>query len=415
LGGSILLHDSALCFEAYDKGIDGIRETITWKDVYASLLETNKHFTEDELKFEADFASLRHLHAQQAEKLVEKKWVDPDTEESIYLIENASLRKHLGQLIGQIAASHHWDIEKVGNAFFTQVNSPNPFPREWRIDPLKIACLLRCADAAHIDNERAPDFLYALIKRKGISFSHWQAQNRLARVDIDQADTSLSTILFTTTRNFRETESESWWIAFDAISLVDKEIKASNALMESLRHNQLLAFKVKRVKGVEAPEIMAKYIRVEGWTPYSAKLHVGNIERLIENLGGTKLYGKEDALFFAVRELIQNSRDAVQARKVLETGFSGRIKVDVTYDRSDTWVIIEDNGVGMSERVLTESLLNFGTSFWYSSLVQTEFPGLRSSKFKSVGQFGIGFYSAFMVADEVQVTTRLWREGLTTF
>ncbi|QHT68273.1 ATP-binding protein [Rhodocytophaga rosea] len=409
LGGAILLHDSALCFEAYDNGIEGVRETTTWKDAYTALLDSKRNILDTELKAEADFASLRHLHASQAEVLTEKKWTDPDTQQAVYLIENATLRKHLGPLIGQIAASHHWDIEKVANVLPEQVNSLSGFPRDWRIDPVKIACLLRCADAAHIDNERAPDFLHALLKRKGISFNHWQAQNRLACVDLDQSDPNQNTILFTSTRSFKESESESWWVAFDAIVLVDKEIRACNALLENKNKS---SFQVKRVKGVESPELMAKFIKVDGWTPCTAEIHVGNIEKLIQNLGGEKLYGAGvDILEITIRELIQNARDAIKAREVIETCFNGKITVKILQEKEETWLIVEDNGVGMTERVLTGPFLDFGTSFWTSSLVQSEFPGLRSSKFKAVGQFGIGFYSVFMVAEEVYVTTKPWKDG----
>jgi hypothetical protein len=131
-------------------------------------------------------------------------------------------------LIGQISASHHWDIDEINSNLPNQLNALSTFPREWRIDPIKIACLLRCADAAHIDNERAPDFLHALMKRRGLSYTHWQAQNKLACVDLDQSDSNGSTLLFTSTRNFTESESDAWWVSYDATCMIDREIRASN-------------------------------------------------------------------------------------------------------------------------------------------------------------------------------------------
>jgi hypothetical protein len=65
----------------------------------------------------------------------------------------------------------------------------------------------------------------------------------------------------------------------------------------------------------------------------------------------------------------------------------------------------------MSERVLTGPLLDLGTSFWSSSLVETEFPGLRGSRFHPSGRYGIGFYAVFMIADVVQVTSKRFDEG----
>ncbi len=71
-----------------------------------------------------------------------------------------------------------------------------------------------------------------------------------------------------------------------------------------------------------------------------------------------------------------------------------------------------DNGLGMSHRVMAGPLLDFGTSFWKSSLVQKEWPGLRASQFRSIGRFGIGFYSVFMISDDLTVTSRQYEKGL---
>ena len=372
LGGAILIHDSALCFEAYENGQEGVRETHQWKDAFAELQLNSNSQNVDELKSQADFTALRELHAIQAEVLLERSWKDPDNGQELYLLENQTLRKHLGKLIGQIASSHHWDIEQLATKLSIQQNSLPNFPREWRIDPVKIACILRCADAAHLDNLRAPDFLYALMKRNGVSLNHWKAQNRISRVDIDQTDPNKETLLFNSSIDFKEEDSASWFVAYDAICLVEKEIRSCNSLLS--QRNQSLIFKVKKVKGVESHEKLSEYIKVDKWKPCSAKVHVGNIERLIDNLGGEMLYGSgSDLLGVSIRELIQNSRDAIFARSFVENQFVGKITIRIEKTDTDTFLIVEDNGVGMSERVLTGPLLDFGTSFWTSSLITVNF------------------------------------------
>lgn len=411
LGGAILLHDSALCFEAYENGKDGLRKTVQWKDSYAAIHETDGENTDANVECQADFYAIRLLHAQQAENLLTRSWVNSEDGNQIYLLENQNLRKHYGKLIGQIAASHHWDIETVVSLLPSQQNALAGYPREWRIDPVKIACILRCADAAHIDSERAPDFLHALLKRNGISLDHWTAQNRLAAADIDQSDNEKSTLLYTSTIDFSEEDSDSWFVAYDAACLIDKELKSCNSTLESYTNGK--SFQVKKVKGVESPESMSKYIKPINWKPCSAKVHVGNIEKVIHNLGGEMLYGSgSDLVEIVLRELIQNARDSILARSVFETDFEGKIKIKIEDFDGSFWLIITDNGIGMSERVLTGPLLDFGTSFWTSNLVQSEFPGLRSSKFKSIGKFGIGFYSVFMIANQVSISSRKWTDGL---
>jgi hypothetical protein len=212
LGSAFLLHDSALCFEAFENGKEGLRNTTQWSDAYADLKDNNFSKNDTEIHHQADFITLRNLHAQQAEELLFFKWKNTPTENEFYLLDNHELRIHLGKLIGQIASSHHWDIETVTSKFSHQQNAPANFPRDWRIDPIKLACILRCADAAHLDNKRAPDFLYALLELNGVSRDHWIAQRKLAKVDIDQSDQSKSTLLFTSTSDFEEKDSNAWFV-----------------------------------------------------------------------------------------------------------------------------------------------------------------------------------------------------------
>ena len=382
LGGAILLHDAATCFEAFEGGAAEVRATTAWKDSFAAECACNDGQSESDLRATADFSALRQLHAEQAEKLPQREWKHPDTGNSIFLIDDHHLRQHLGPLIGKIANSHHWDIERVGAELRDQVNSPGEFPREWKIDPIKIACLLRCADALHINNERAPDFLYALLKRRGISFKHWHAQNLLSHADLDSSDQTGITVLITSTHPFPEESSDSWWIAFDAVCLADKEIRSSNALLESRKVVQTSPpFQIRRIKGTEAPERMAEHIETEGWNPCPVNIHVSNVEKLVTELGGKQLYGEQvDFLEIALRELIQNARDSVRARQAMEpNNYTGTVFVRLHQDNQNIYLTVEDDGLGMSLRVLTGPFLDFGSSFWASSLVRSEFPGLLSS------------------------------------
>ena len=65
----------------------------------------------------------------------------------------------------------------------------------------------------------------------------------------------------------------------------------------------------------------------------------------------------------------------------------------------------------MSEHVLTGPLLDFGTSFWRSSLAREEFPGLMAAGMHAIGRFGIGFFSVFMLGPVVRVYSRRCDKG----
>lgn len=411
-GGAVLLHDSALCFEAYSGGRDGLRKFVEWKDAFVATADRGTEVTIEERQNEADFAAMRLLHASRAEELASVSWIDPDGE-ALYLIDNLELRKHYGRVIGKIAASHHWSIENVVSRLPDQLNALASMPREWRVDPVKIACLLRCADAAHIDSRRAPDFLRALADTHGISAHHWKAQNWLERVDRDTADPDHHSLVFTSGKAFAEADAPAWWVAYDAICLVDRELRACADLLEKRpQAKESPPFRMRRVTGAASPEMASKTIATNGWSPRAVEIHVSSLERLVSQLGGTKLYGTSQLPIIVLRELIQNARDAVAARRALDAGYEGCIKVILSRDGNDNRISIEDDGIGMSYRVATGALLDFGSSFWASDLARLEFPGLISSGYKSVGEFGIGFYSVFMISRSVSVVSRRFDKGL---
>lgn len=415
LGGAILLHDAAHCFEAYEGGLSAVRNTLAWRDAYAADLVKNPNESPEVREQYCDFVAIRLLHARQAENLGEREWKSENGSGSFFLIEDTDLRARYGALVGKIAASHNWSIDDVQSQLRGQFNAPGGWPTEWRVDPIKIACLLRCADAAHLDDRRAPDFLFALIRRSGISLDHWKAQNWLARADVDQSDPTKSSLLFTSTRAFKPSDTKAWWVAYDAVSVLDAEINASNNLLLSRpqRDSGSPAFKIRKVTGANSPVELSKSIETKDWKPTNAKIHVGNLEKLVETLGGQSLYGSGDNFAIVLREVIQNARDAIAARRALSSTYTGKILVKIT-SKSDTqsFVEVRDDGIGMSERTMISALLDFGTSFWASDLVQSEFPGLRSSSFKPVGKYGIGFYAVFMVASEVLVVSRRFDAGL---
>lgn len=411
-GGAVLLHDAALCFEAYEGGQAGPRETVEWRDAYA-VYKQAEGSVDSQVRDAADFAAMRALHASRASDLALASWETPE-KDPLYLIESHELRKHYGQIIGRIAASHHWPIEDL-LGLPEQINALPSMPRDWRVDPVKLACLLRCSDAAHIDSRRAPDFLRALASLHGISAQHWTAQNWLERADLDLADAENSSIIFTAGKPFDEKNADAWWVAYDAIRLVDKELMAS---FETLGQRPQAAtsppFQIRRVSGTSSPAAASKYIPTTGWEPKAVEIHVSNLERLIGALGGEKLYGADQQLAVVLRELIQNARDSINGRRKLDKSFSGRVTVELVSDGDDYVLSVGDNGLGMSYRVLTGPLLDFGSSFWSSPMSREEFPGLAAAGNDPVGKFGVGFYSVFMAASSVTVSSRRFDRGFDT-
>ncbi len=114
-----------------------------------------------------------------------------------------------------------------------------------------------------------------------------------------------------------------------------------------------------------------------------------------------------------LRELIQNASDAIRARRILENEPEnfGNIIVRFGKDTHGQYIEVEDNGIGMSPKVLTGPFLDFGQSFWGTSLMHEELPGLESKGFLPTGKYGIGFFSVFMIGEKVTVASKRYEDG----
>ncbi|RYH33694.1 MAG: ATP-binding protein, partial [Alcaligenaceae bacterium] len=345
---------------------------------------------------------LRQLHAKQASALAKQGWTT-NTGETLYLIDDPELRFFYGDTIGQIAHSHWWSVSKVEKELIEDLGA-FPARTRSRIDRIKLACLLRVADALHLDQRRAPRFLRALTNPTGISAQHWNFQERLAVPHVEH-----EAVVFTSAMPFTAADADSWWLAFDTINAVNRELQDVDLLLQSRAPG--LFFRARRVKGAGSPEALARTVTTQGWRPIDTRLQVSDIPKIVETLGGAKLYGDDPTV--VLREMIQNSADAVQARRRYQKRPEGWGNITVALrEKSDGfWLTIEDNGIGMSERVLTGPLIDFGTSFWRSSLATQEFPGLVSRGMNAIGRYGIGFFSVFMIGTVVRVFSRRYDKG----
>ena len=120
-----------------------------------------------------------------------------------------------------------------------------------------------------------------------------------------------------------------------------------------------------------------------------------------------------------LRELISNASDAMEKlrhveateKEVHDAGLP--LQIEITADKEAGTLTIQDHGIGMTREELVENLgtiAHSGTKAFLQAMKES-----GQSPQGMIGQFGVGFYSAFMVADEVKVFTRSWRkdgEGL---
>ena len=113
-----------------------------------------------------------------------------------------------------------------------------------------------------------------------------------------------------------------------------------------------------------------------------------------------------------IRELISNASDALEKLRMTQLTenkiFEGDLplEVNITTDETAKTITITDYGIGMTREELSENLGTIAHSGTKAFLERAK----DGAKPDGIGQFGVGFYSAYMVADKVEVFTHSWKE-----
>ncbi len=139
--------------------------------------------------------------------------------------------------------------------------------------------------------------------------------------------------------------------------------------------------------------------------PQHFQAEVSQVLRLVIH----SLYSNREVF---LRELVSNASDALDRLRFrllqepqLVAG-EPDLSISLQVDKPARTITVSDNGVGMSEQELAR---NLGTIAWSGSREFVEKLGTASSeseRLRLIGQFGVGFYSAFLVADRVEVISR---------
>jgi molecular chaperone HtpG len=138
----------------------------------------------------------------------------------------------------------------------------------------------------------------------------------------------------------------------------------------------------------------------------SISIHTENIFPIIKKF----LYSDHEIF---LRELVSNAVDATQKLKKLASmgefaGELGDLKIEVSFDKSKKTIIVSDKGLGMT----AEEIKKYINQIAFSGAAEfvEKFKDKADAK-DIIGKFGLGFYSAFMVADKVEVVSKSYKEG----
>ena len=135
-------------------------------------------------------------------------------------------------------------------------------------------------------------------------------------------------------------------------------------------------------------------------------IHTENIFPIIKKF----LYSDHEIF---LRELVSNAVDATQKIKRLSSigefnGELGELKVQVSFNKDKKTITISDNGIGMTaeeiKKYINQIAFSGATEFVEKYKDQGDDKGI-------IGHFGLGFYSAFMVAKEVEIISKSYQDG----
>jgi hypothetical protein len=394
LGCAFYVHDLGMAFAATPEGLARIKDSAEY-NVARLHIGQRPGVSPERADLLAVRAAVRDLHAKNAVSLVTDRLPGIDA----YLLDNTGLRHLWASHIGEVAASHHWNLVELDAKLGRRIV---PTDGLGQLDLAFVACALRLIDYAHVNHERASYLDRALRSEIDVdSIIHWESQAHISgpsrRDDwlVYGSNTPIANV-------------DAWWLFYDIACGIDAEIRAVRDYLDE-RNDARGRFSLHGVRGTGAATDFAELVQLGGRiVPIDIRVQPESMDRLVDLLGGKAIYG--DDLLAPVRELLQNARDAIVLLQKLKEADglpceSGQIEVSLTEEGEHVWLRVKDNGVGMSRSVITRHLIGIASDYWHSAEFFRDYARAVAAGFRPIGRFGIGFLSVFMLGEHIVVET----------
>ncbi|MFL2002207.1 HD domain-containing protein [Microbacterium sp. A1-JK] len=294
--------------------------------------------------------------------------------------------------LGLVCESHHSDdLDDVGKY---RIDKPYGQDPQEEANVQYAAFLLRTADLLDISQSRVPSMSALVINpRNPKSQLEWAKQAavkrvRARRVAVEDGEVAPDPDVIEVHAAFKDSEG------FFGLTQYLKYASEQVALTHRWAAASLAAGADGYVfpwKRIDSSNVVAKGFIAE---PYEFTIDQGKI---LDLLTGHTLYNDSGVV---VRELLQNSLDAVRLQGFLGSTPEFHPLVEISWNSTERVLTVADNGTGMTQSVIENNFLRVGSSRYQDPEFRKTHPD-----FASISRFGIGVLTAFMVADDVQVIT----------
>ncbi|MGA1838848.1 ATP-binding protein [Herbiconiux sp. 11R-BC] len=294
--------------------------------------------------------------------------------------------------LGLVCESHHADdLDDVARY---RIDKPYGQDPQEEANVQYAAFLLRTADLLDITRSRTPSMSALVINpRNPKSQLEWAKQSavrsvRPQRIAAEEGEPAPQSDVIEVHASFKE--SEGYFGLTQYLKYAGEQVATTHRWALASEANGATGYKFPWRK-IDISNIVAKGFVAE---PFEFTIDQGKI---LDLLTGHTLYNDSGVV---VRELLQNSLDAVRLQAFIEPDAAYEQSVQVAWNSTDRVLTVADNGTGMTQAVIEKNFLRVGSSRYQDSGFRKQHPD-----FTSISRFGIGVLSAFMVADDVEVIT----------
>jgi hypothetical protein len=303
---------------------------------------------------------------------------------------------NIADLVARLSASH---VRSATELIPTKGFRHDEVVGTYKVNMPYIGLILRLADILDFDRDRTPTSLYRTIDfRSRVSLREWEKHRSVTGWVIEP-----TLIQFT----MECVHPEYQRAAYQFMDWIDQELTDAHQMIRSFP-SQFSDYKLELPLAVDRSRIEPKD---QAYIYYDLEFSLSRDE-IVKLLMTDKLYGSPK---LSIRELLQNSLDALRHRKALikrDNGTDwdlGKVVMEHVLDEHEHEVIrCTDNGVGMDRLIIERFLTKAGRSYYRSPEFEQERVSFRmyGVDFDPCAQFGIGFMSCFMMGDRIKIMTR---------